>query len=340
MSNISIELDNCQKEVDGVFLPRRKKAYYLSTVYEELGLFSNAEKVRSCGSFLEFHVDALKSKLYFANFCKDRLCPMCNWRRSLKIFLRVSKVMDELELQGYRFLFLTLTVRNCSGKDLKKTTDTLLKAYTKLLRRASVKRAVHGTYRAFEVTYSENKFWHPHLHAILAVKEEYFQKDSGLYLTIEKWRDLWAKSCEADYRPFVWIEAVKKGKLDFVEGDLHTISFKSAVKEVAKYVCKSDGRKGFLKYDLKEDAARVKDLSGAIMNHRLNQFTGVFLDVARQMKLEDLECADLVHVDDTIRPDLYQMIVRYRWKSGAYVKEVFDYSEAVKEKSIFTRKGE
>lgn len=63
---------------------------------------------------------------------------MCAWRRSLKIFGQVSKVMDHVEKNyNYRYIFLTLTVKNCYGEDLKDTLDCkqrcgLLTAKTKI----------------------------------------------------------------------------------------------------------------------------------------------------------------------------------------------------------------
>ncbi|HAT4163561.1 TPA: protein rep [Clostridium perfringens] len=85
----------------------------LAESYKRLGL-KKAYRVKECGTLLSFkRIDEELKKLFKANFCKDRLCPMCTWRRSMKIFGQVSKVMDRaLEDKEYRFLFLKLTVKN------------------------------------------------------------------------------------------------------------------------------------------------------------------------------------------------------------------------------------
>ena len=67
-----------------------------------------AHRVRFCGSNLTYKVNIADGSktLYSADFCKVRLCTMCAWRRSLKTFGQVSKVMDVLcGIKKYNFLF-------------------------------------------------------------------------------------------------------------------------------------------------------------------------------------------------------------------------------------------
>ena len=48
---------------------------------------------------------------------------------------------------------------------------------------------------------------HPHLHILMIVKPSYF----GIgYLTVEKWRSMWAKSARIDYRSQIHITTFKK----------------------------------------------------------------------------------------------------------------------------------
>ena len=119
-----------------------------------------AAKLESCGNYLEFH-RAIKTgdrTLSRANFCKYRLCPMCSWRRSLKIFGQASQVMEEAEKQGYRFVFATLTVKNCQGVDLGSELTQLYAGTLALLRRKRYKKAVHGWMRVLEVTHNIKVF--------------------------------------------------------------------------------------------------------------------------------------------------------------------------------------
>ena len=117
-------LQSVQDEVAGRFAPKKALGMELSRVYELLCLYRRADRVSQCGSYLDFGIlpDGTK-KLVKANFCRDRLCPMCNWRRSLKLYSQVSQVMDILESEGYCFLFLTLTLRNCPWDELPAAID-------------------------------------------------------------------------------------------------------------------------------------------------------------------------------------------------------------------------
>ena len=114
ITDYTVSLQSLQDEVTGRFAPKKVLGMELSRVYELLSLYRRADRVAQCGSEIEFGIlqDGSK-KLVKANFCRDRLCPMCNWRRSLKLYSQVSQVMDVLESEGYCFLFLTLTLRNC-----------------------------------------------------------------------------------------------------------------------------------------------------------------------------------------------------------------------------------
>ena len=102
---------------------KKSKSLLVSESYKRLGYDKRSSKIHECGSFLEFKQFADNSlKLHLANFCKARLCPMCAWRRSLKIYGQLSQIIEQITKMGkYRFLFLTLTVENCNECELKDT---------------------------------------------------------------------------------------------------------------------------------------------------------------------------------------------------------------------------
>lgn len=132
----------------------------LSDSYKRIGYNKKSIRVGECGDFLEFRLTADETlKLTRANFCKVRLCPMCSWRRSLKIFGQVSKIMDYVEENhNYRYIFLTLTVKNCYGEDLKDTLDLMTKAFNKMNQRKAFRQAVKGYFRSLEITYDKDEF--------------------------------------------------------------------------------------------------------------------------------------------------------------------------------------
>lgn len=306
-TNFNMILDSLQGEVEQRFQPKKSASEKLSLVYRSMNLLGRASRVRDCGSFLEFHVTESEKKLHLSNFCKDRLCPMCNWRRSLKIFSQVSRVMDCLESQGFNFLFLTLTVKNCSGDDLPCTCQMLFDGWRNLYHEKSVfQKSVFGTFRSLEVTRNKKTGeFHPHLHVVLAVKPDYFKHG---YISQAQWAELWRSCCSLEYTPIIDIRRIKD--------DSKGIS--GAVAEVAKYAVKSTD---FLDGTFSECSSYVSSFLSALSGRRLCSFTGVFSVARKALSLDDVETGDLVHVDsDSLRPDVAYMIVRYSWKAGVYVR--------------------
>ena len=305
-TNYTAILQSLQEEIERKFTGKREQGDLLAAVYSVLGMKSRTQRVLECGTFLEFKVSHEKAKLQHANFCKDRLCPMCNWRRSLKIFSQMSKVMNAM--QGYEFLFLTLTVRNCSADELPQTVQALYDGWRYLYHKNKEFRSViEGTFRSLEVTRNKKDgSYHPHLHCILAVKPSYFKKG---YTTQKRWSELWQQACGLDYGPIVHIEKVK----DTGSG------ISDAVAEASKYPTKSSDFLDGL--DVKRSAEYAASFLEALGGRRLCGWTGIFAEVRKQLNLDDCENGDLVVTDDDIiREDVACMIVRYSWRAGAYVR--------------------
>lgn len=313
-------LTKTQAEIDDKFSPKKKQSLRLADVYDALMLPERADTVRGCGSFLRFSLTSSNaSRLVYANFCKDRLCPACTWRRSLKVFRHVSKCLDFLEPLGYRYLFLTLTVKNCSADDLIKTIDLLNKAKYKLFKRARVQKFLRGAFCALEITYNARTgLFHPHLHCLLAVSSTYF---TDFYLKQSEWAELWQVCADLDYLPVVDIRRVKTADLDVVGADVASVKLKNAVSEVAKYTLKD---KQYLTGNLELDKFLVGTLSAALYKRKLCSFSGCFEEAHKKLNLDDAFDGDLVHLDDTIRSEIVVAIVQYHWRAGVYVRKVIE----------------
>ena len=316
--------DSCQPqktletEIAERFTPKKKKSLVLADSYRRLDQESKAERVADCGSFLEFGVPILEDgqvsdsgKLQNANFCRDRLCPMCAWRRSYKIFGQVSRVMDQIGGK-YKFLFLTLTIPNCSGEELPAALDKLMTAFKKLMKYKRMK-VVKGFFRALEITKnkSSNTF-HPHFHCILAVPLSYGKKE---YIKHSEWLDLWRKACNDYSITQVDIRVIKDKNGNQVAGEF-TKQMQAAIAEVTKYTLKDSD---FLDADdPHETDYNVTILSGALYHRRLVAYGGCFKDVFDQLQMDDPENGDLVHLDQTPNEAVSMMIVRYGWTAGCY----------------------
>ncbi|MBY0757476.1 protein rep [Clostridium sardiniense] len=320
MKDIEILIDKDGRNNDRPWKNKKIKSILLGQTYLKLG-YKKAYRVLECGNYLEFkrYLEDNKLKLFGANFCKDRLCPMCSWRRSLKIFGQVSKVMDKtLEKQEYKFIFLTLTCKNVDGENLSKAIDDLIKSFDKLFKRKIIKNIVKGWFRALEVTHNLDKdskdydTYHPHFHIILMVNKSYFKK-TDLYITQDKWVELWKDCLKVDYTPIVDVRAFKSNNKNHI---------KKSIAESAKYTVKDNDYLIEDNIELTESAVIVLDK--ALKGRRLVAFGGELKKIHKQLKLDDAEEGDLINTnnEEEIRDDLNFIIERYKWSVGynQYIK--------------------
>ncbi|MCE2207839.1 protein rep, partial [Streptococcus thermophilus] len=245
---------------------------------------SLVERVQTCGDTLRFiRQEDGSLKLYQAYFCKNKLCPMCNWRRSMKYSYQTSRIVDEAikqEPKG-RFLFLTLTVKNVEGKALNSTISQLTKSFDRLFKRAKVQRNLLGYLRSVEVTHNkDDNSYHPHIHVLMMVKSSYF-KGKENYISQKDWGEMWSNSLKVDYVPMIDIRTVKEtGK-----------GLRGAVLETAKYPTKP------IKLDI-ENKQVVDDLYNGLYRKRQLGYGGLFKAIKKQLALDDAENGDLVHTSD------------------------------------------
>ena len=321
-------------ELEKKWIPKKEQSLILSDSYIRLDWKRKAERVANCGSWLEFVERSVQGqggsvprcpcgapdglparttayKLYHANFCRDRLCPMCSWRRSYKIFGQVSQIMNLLG-NNYRYIFLTLTVPNCEPEGLNKLIDDMVKGWHRLVNRKAFKTVVKGFFRALEVTRNKKTgTYHPHFHVVIAVEPHYFKDEK--YIKRDEWLQLWKQSMKDDTITQVDVRTMKNKKTGEVSGE----ALASAVAETAKYAVKSAD------YIFKNNDSLMDEivltLSSALSHRRLTAFGGCFAEAREKLGLDDCEDGDLIHIDDnSIRSDLATMIVRYEWSCGAY----------------------
>jgi len=259
-----------------------------------------AFRAKSCGSYLEFAITPTEKKLKSANFCKARLCPMCNWRLSQKRFGNLSAVTELSKFNKYQLLFLTLTAKNVIGNDLNHEIKRFFNAWRNLTRYSpEFNKAVHGWFRALEVTYNkDNDTYHPHLHIVLAVKSTYFKPN--YYINQKKWAEMWAHYLDIDYVPVVHIQHVYANK-----------NGSSAEKEASKYTVKDTDY--LIENNLILSAKVVQVLDDALRRVRLIAYGGILKKYYSEMKLnEDNYTDDLENIDQEIS----YVIKKYRWNFG------------------------
>lgn len=305
-------------EIGRVFQPKKKYSLKYSQVLKRIGEEKRAARVKECGSYLEFGLyDDDTVRLRHANFCSDPLCPQCAKRKSLKLFSQVSSVTEKLQKE-YVFLFVTLTVKNPTGDELRETCDLLYKAYQRLVDTKRM-RFIKGAFRALEITVNRDTMpitYHPHLHCIWAVEKSYFEDG---YITQKELSERWGQALGVDYTPIVDIRVCRE-KGFTVNGKAYTKSIKSAVAEVAKYAVKASD---YLAGTDEQNEEVIKTLLSVLRNRRMFSFTGIMRAVRQELKLDEIETGDLIHVEADEKPTSAALVAKlvFSWDSklGEYV---------------------
>lgn len=321
----------------------KRSSVILAESFDRIGAFGKADRVRQCASVLFFDEcpNGCGKTLRFANFCQVRLCPMCGWRRSLAAFHQVRMVAHHAALRrpNLAWLFLTLTVRNCEGEELKPTIDHLMRSWHLFTKYKAFDKAIVGWFRSFEVTRNAkgdsafNGTYHPHFHVLLAVNTSYFK--SRDYISQEQWTALWQRALRVDYQPIVRIQRVK-GKRNPLDEEQQLSELTNGLLEVTKYATKS---KDYLvvddtgQIDRQATDAAVSVLDASLARRRLFAYGGLLKDVWNELRaagevqdVEDEE-ADLIHVQGTptsckcsvCQSDMLSVMYRYLHEHKNYI---------------------
>jgi plasmid rolling circle replication initiator protein Rep len=228
---------------DKVWDRHKLNSVQVAIIYGEVKEFEKySSRIGSCAGRLGFlpvsdkETGEISLKLREAFFCRVRNCPNCQWRRSMMWKAKFYEALPEL-IDSYpkaRWLFLTLTVRNCDVTDLRKNIQEMNKAWGRLVLR-TVWKDVVGWVRTVEITKSDSEAGnaHPHFHVLLMVRPGYF---STGYVSAELWGKAWQEVMRLDYVPQVNVQAVRSGGKLVKSVDVETM--KEVVGEVLKYAVK------------------------------------------------------------------------------------------------------
>lgn len=180
-----------------------------------------------------------------------------------------------------RWLFLTLTAKNCPIGELKTTLKGMNEAFKRLTKRKDWPG--QGFIKSVEVTRNPvTGEAHPHFHILVMVPSSYFKGTA--YIAQPKWQELWQSALRVNYLPVVNVKAVKpKGKSN---SDKPIDAMVDAIRETLKYSVKPD--------DMTADPAWLLELTTQLHNTRAVGVGGVL----REYFSED-EPEDLINADET-----------------------------------------
>lgn len=320
---------------DRTFHMVKQQNQILATAFADIGWYKYAERTPLCLSWLEFLECIVNPehprKLSSAHFCKIRMCPCCQKRRSFKAGETMLVVAEEALVRQptLKFLFLTLTVPNVGLEELSETLTHITQSWHRLKNRKKVKRIIKGYHRAIEITYNADRGdYHPHMHVILAVNSKYFKTED--YISHEDWLSMWQQSTRQSEITQADIRTIR-------EGGKRNERLASAVSEACKYSLKAFNfkryrtgtQKGkiinlthrkmykqliqnkiqidygfpehiFIRDTREETAIAVEGLTNAIHGKKFTHYGGIFKDIKVELKLQDgEEIEDLLHNKDS-----------------------------------------
>lgn len=290
-----------------------------------------AERMASCAGWLEFGLTPPTEsgerlfRLQQASFCRVATCPVCQWRRTLKWSSKL-RTMASAYLRDNpkdRWLFLTLTIRNCELENLTATLNQLSEGWVRLVHRKAW--PARGFVRKIEITINRDKGTiHPHLHVLMSVRSSYFKK---AYISHEKWVQLWRECLRVDYDPIVNVKVVKpktsrtntsskvesntsENSITESASDETLLAIESAIRETIKYTVKPGDIISPTATD-EENRRYLIGLSEAIHHRRLITFGGLFKSYLKADENEDQE--DLIDVGESEEGEEHEFSLTFDW---------------------------
>lgn len=236
-----------------------------------------SERINDCSQFLGFslvpdaHQGSYQLKLKTARFCRVRTCMVCSWRRSLMYKARAYKALPRV-IQDYpnaRYLFVTLTLKNCAIENLRDSIFCLNKGFRRLSKLKHFPAL--GYIKTVEVTRGKQGDAHPHLHILMMVKSNYFGRN---YINKKQWCSWWKRSLGVDYTPVIDVQAIKAK-----DSPLGLLA------EVVKYQTKPNDlifsdRQWFLEYTRQIHRTKAFSLGGVFKNY--------FKDLEKKETIEEM----------------------------------------------------
>ena len=263
--------------------------------------------VEDCNTFLSFVADKTleKQKLYKANSCKNRFCPVCAWRKARKDALGLSLMMQYIKQQENKeFIFLTLTTPNVMSDELENEIKRYNNSFRKLIKRKKVGSVIKGYVRKLEITYNKKRDdYNPHFNVLIAVNKSYFT-DKRYYISQQEWLDLWRDVTGISEITQVQVQKIRQNN-------------NKELYEMAKY----SGKDSDYLINQKVFDAFYKSLKGK----QVLVYSGLFKEAKKKLKNGDLDY--LKEIDPT--EYIYQIF--YIWKQKEYLaSELYDLTEQEK----------
>jgi plasmid rolling circle replication initiator protein Rep len=206
-----------------------------------------------------------------------------------------------------RWIFVTLTVKNCELTNLRNTLNWMNTAWGRLMKRKEFPAL--GFIKSVEVTRSADGTAHPHFHCLMLVPGGYFKRG---YLSHAKWQELWKSCLKTDYAPILDVRVVKSTKAPLDDSlEASNAALLIAICETLKYAVKPN--------DLFADPHWLDELTKQLQKTRAVSVGGCLKEFFSEDDPEDLINGEIEEEgktdDEAILDFIWSSFVK-RYKKG------------------------
>ena len=273
-----------------------------------LGKYGRVDRMKNCASYMDVYICPCcgKLKVKSANYCRDRLCAVCNWRLSLQRYIQMRKIIDYVQSkdENLNYTFLTLTIKNCKPETLHQTLMQMSQGWDRLCHRRWFKREMLGWARSLEITYNKlSGELHPHYHVILVSDKKLDIGQAEL-----NFKYMWRESMRLDYNPVIDLREIYSLSGEEDEALSHSIL------ETYKYVVKS-------KHLDDMPLGTFKEFSEQLSGKRLLAFGGILKQAKAALKLnmEELQEGELKDITcKNCNEDMQLAVAQWCWDTDTY----------------------
>lgn len=307
-----ISLDELS-ERDNKWNYSKSAADMVSRLLLERSYQKHSERISNCADRLTFNQATDKEgtsrlKLKSVNLCHVRICPICMVCKSRVESRRLTKAIEQIEVDEPKtnYLLLTLTIKNVVVGKLRDALKAMSMGWQRLVKLKIFQKVSMGYFRSLEVTKDKNYNAHPHYHVLIAVKPSYFSHN---YITQETWTELWKTSLRIDYTPIIDIRRVDNFNKKLTKHE----NLKTGVKEVAKYITKV---KDLIGNGRKNDGDWLVEYFGQITNIKKNNVSGIFKLYMSEEEPSEEEILKSNEDEEEESKDLSKEPISFLWFQG------------------------
>lgn len=248
---------------------------FIVPALKQCGYNKEAKQIHDCGVGRYYAKCKICGAYHFNGVmsCKNRLCAVCQKKRSLLWYMRMYPILKHYLVSGNKVVFVTFTIKNTErlsdGLDYLQQGFRYLTAIGNKITKA-FKYLFVGGVRSIEIKRGKNSgLWHPHAHCLFIKREDTQFRDDAKFL-MAAWNTVLCT---------VHGEIAKWGSVDYkaIQGVKDIDTGCKAICETFKYATK---------FDWQNDAKDIPEIMEALKGRRLIVPFGSVKDMLNESSIE------------------------------------------------------